>query len=230
MLVTIEAKPEPLVIDPRESAVIAVDMQNDFGSPGGMLESKGVSIEAARATIQPTRRVLDSARAAGMTVVFLKMEFARDLSNLGGADAPNRVKHLGFGVGTGDFLIEGTWNTQIVDELAPESSDVLVSKQKYSGFFETELDDLLQGRGIRNLIFVGWTTSVCVESTLRDGFFRDYHCLILSDCTAEVVGGDLVRTNHEASLLVIESLFGWVAESNSLLQSLSRAPLQTVRR
>jgi ureidoacrylate peracid hydrolase len=229
VLVTIGAKPEPLAIEPRESAVIAVDMQNDFGTAGGMLESQGVSIEAARATIEPTRRVLDSARAAGMTVVFLKMEFARDLSNLGGADVPNRTKHVGFGVGVGDFLIEGTWNTQIVDELAPESSDVLVSKHRYSGFFETELDDVLRERGVRNLIFVGWTTSVCVESTLRDGFFRDYRCLILSDCTAEVVGRDLVRTNHEASLLVIERLFGWVSESNSVVQSLSQARLQPAR-
>ncbi len=227
MHVTIGAKPEPLAIDPRESAVIAVDMQNDFGSAGGMLESQGVSIDAARATIEPTRRVLDSARASGITVVFLKMEFSRDLSNLGGADAPNRTKHLDFGVGVGDILIEGTWNTQIVDELAPESSDLLVSKQRYSGFFKTELDDVLQERGIRNLIFVGWTTSVCVESTLRDGFYRDYRCLILADCTAEVVGRDLVRTNHEASLLVIERLFGWVTDSNSLLQSLSQARLSS---
>lgn len=227
MRVTIDAKPEPLSIDPRETAVIAVDMQNDFGAEGGMFASKGLPIEATRATIEPTARVLEAARAAGMPVVYLKMEFARDLSNLGSPDAPNREKHLGFGVGRGDFLIEGTWNTDIVPELAPQPSDILVSKHRYSGFFQTELDDVLREREIKNLVFVGWTTSVCVESTLRDAFFRDYRCVVLSDCTAEVVGSDLVRTNHEASLLVIEGLFGWVADSESLVQALAQAAVET---
>jgi nicotinamidase-related amidase len=129
------------------------------------------------------------------------------------------------GVGAGDFLIEATWNTDIVEELAPQPADVLVSKHRYSGFFETELDDILRARGVKNLIFVGWTTSVSVESTLRDAFFRDYRCVLLSDCTAEVVGSDLSRTNHEASLLVVEAPFGWVAESESLVQALERAQL-----
>ncbi len=230
MDVTIAARPEPLTIDPSETAVIAVDMQNDFGAEGGMFASKGLPIEAARATIEPTALVFGAARAVGMTVVYLTMEFARDLSNLGGPDAPNREKHLGFGVGVGDFLIAGTWNTQIVPELAPEPGDVLISKHRYSGFFETELDDVLRGRGVKNLVFVGWTTSVCVESTLRDAFFRDYRCVVLSDCTAEVVGSDLVRTNHEASLLVIEGLFGWVADSESLVRALAGARAPTVSR
>jgi len=221
---------EPFGIDPPETAVIAVDMQNDFGAEGGMFASKGLPIDAARATIEPTAQVLDAVRAAGMTVVYLKMEFKRDLSNLGGPDAPNRDKHLGFGVGAGDFLIEGTWNTDIVPELAPKPRDVLISKQRYNGFFQTELDDVLREREIKNLVFVGWTTSVCVESTLRDAFFRDYRCMILSDCTAEVVGSDLVRTNHEASLLVIESLFGWVANSEAFVQALAPAAVETAAR
>lgn len=230
MLVSIEAKPERLAINPRETAVIAVDMQNDFGAEGGMFASKGLPIEAARATIEPTARVLDAAREAGMTVVYLKMEFARDLSNLGGPDAPNREKHLGFGVGSGDFLIEGTWNTDVVSELAPQPADIVISKQRYSGFFETELDEVLRSREIKSLVFVGWTTSVCVESTLRDAFFRDYRCVVLSDCTAEVVGSDLARTNHEASLLVIEGLFGWVADSESFVQALAPAAVGTAPR
>jgi ureidoacrylate peracid hydrolase len=104
---------------------------------------------------------------------------------------------------------------------------VLISKQRYSGFFQTDLEDVLRGREIKNLVFVGWTTSVCVESTLRDAFFRDYRCLVLSDCTADVVGSELVRTNHEASLLVIEGLFGWVAESESPVEALAQAAVET---
>ena len=230
MHVTIEAKPEPLAIDPHKTAVIAVDMQNDFGAEGGMFASKGLPIEAAQATIEPTARVLHAARMSDITVVYLKMAFKRDLSNLGGPDAPNREKHLGFGVGIGDFLIEDTWNTDIVPELTPQPGDVLVSKHRYSGFFETELDDVLRQRDVKNLVFVGWTTSVCVESTLRDAFFRDYRCVVLSDCTAEVVGSDLARTNHEASLHVIEGLFGWVADSESFVRALAPASVETTAR
>jgi ureidoacrylate peracid hydrolase len=223
MDVMIAATPEPLVVDPRKTAVIVVDMQNDFGAEGGMFHSNGLPIDAARATLEPTARVLEAARTSAMTVVYLKMEFERDLSNLGAPGAPNHERHLRLGVGSGDSLIKGTWNTEIVDELTPEADDLVVSKHRYSGFFETELDNVLRERGIENLVFVGWTTSVCVESTLRDAFFRDYRCVILSDCTAEAVGSDLVRTNHDASLRVIEALFGWVSDSESVVQALSAA-------
>ena len=78
--------------------------------------------------------------------------------------------------------------------------------------------------GISALVFTGCTTSVCVESTLRDAFFRDYRCLLLEDCTAEPIGSRLGRSTHEASLLVIETLFGWVASSAALLEALAAEP------
>jgi ureidoacrylate peracid hydrolase len=99
-----------------------------------------------------------------------------------------------------------------------------VSKHRYSGFYATDLDRLLRASGLDTLIFTGATTSVCVESTLRDAFYRDYRCVLLSDCTAEPIGSQLTRSNHEASLLVIETLFGWIADSPSLVTALSDAP------
>ena len=95
----------------------------------------------------------------------------------------------------------------------------MIAKHRYSGFFETDLDEVLRSRGITSLIFTGCTTSVCVESTLRDAFYRDYRCLLLTDCCAEAVGGDQERTNHDASLTVIEALFGWTTESDHLIAS-----------
>jgi ureidoacrylate peracid hydrolase len=220
MPITIAARPQPYAFDPSATAVIAIDLQNDFGARGGYVDSFGVPIEGTRATIGPIARVLDAARAANIAIVYTKMEYKRDLSNVGGAESPNREL---LGLGSGDFLIENTWNTDIVPELAPRHGDTIVSKQRYSGFFETNLDDILRGRGITNLVFVGWTTSVCVESTVRDAFYRDYRCVVLEDCTAETVGRSQVRTNHEASLLIIEAQFGWVADSQSLVDGLARA-------
>jgi ureidoacrylate peracid hydrolase len=228
--ITVEARPTPLTLEPSRTAVIVVDMQNDFGSEGGMFARGGVPIEAIQATVEPTARVLAAARNAGMKIVYMQMQFEPDLSNAGPPDAPNRRRHLAFGVGTpveapdgseSRLLIRDTWNTEIVPELAPEESDVVVPKHRFSGFFETELDGILMGLEIENLVFTGCTTSVCVESTLRDAFFRDYKCLLLSDCTAEPVGSDLARTNYDATLLLVETFFGWVADSRAFLEALS---------
>ena len=105
--------------------------------------------------------------------------------------------------------------------------DVILHKHRYSGFFETALDETLRDRGIDTLVFTGCTTSVCVESTFRDAMFRDYRCLLLEDCTAEPIGAGLPRGNHEASLLVLEILFGWIATSASFLAEIE-APATVV--
>jgi ureidoacrylate peracid hydrolase len=108
---------------------------------------------------------------------------------------------------------------------------VVVSKHRYSGFYQTNLDDTLKSRVIKYLIVTGCTTSVCVESTVRDAMFRDYSCVVLEDCTAEPIGSDLPRTNHDASLLVIERLFGWVSSSGNFIAALgTRCPADEVRR
>ena len=229
----IEARPSPLSLDPVRTAVVVVDMQNDFGADGGMFARVGVPLDGIRAVVEPTARVLAAARQAGMTVVYLKMEFEPDLSDAGPSDSPNFLLHQALGAGEAvvapdgnpsQILVKGTWNTEILPELTPKRGDLVVSKHRYSGFFETDLDAILEERGISALVFTGCTTSVCVESTLRDAFFRDYRCLLLEDCTAEPIGSRLGRSTHEASVLVIETLFGWVASSAGLLEALAAEP------
>src|SRR5919106_1749684 len=229
--IVVDARPEQLAIDPRTTAVIVVDMQNDFGAEEGMFARAGIPIADIGAVVEPIAQVLDAARRTGMTVVYLTMQFEPDLSNAGAPDAPNFLKHKPLGIGQvvaapdgreSRTLVSGTWGTEILPELAPREGDLVVAKHRYSGFFETELDAILRGRGIESLVFTGCTTSVCVDSTLRDAFYRDYRCLLLRDCTGEPIRSDLARSNHEASLLVIETLFGWVADSRSLLRALRR--------
>jgi ureidoacrylate peracid hydrolase len=227
--VVVDARPERLAIDPRTTAVIVVDMQNDFGAEGGMFARAGIPIADIETVVGPIAHVLRAARRAGMKVIYLTMQFEPDLSNAGAPDSPNFLKHKLLGVGDvvaapdgrkSRTLIEGTWGTEILPELTPEEGDIVVAKHRYSGFFETELDAILREHGIESLVFTGCTTSVCVDSTLRDAFYRDYRCLLLSDCTGEPIGSNLARSNHEASLLVIETLFGWVSDSPSLLRAL----------
>jgi len=237
-VIRVDTQSEPVTLDLAQTAVIVVDMQNDFGAPGGMFDRAGVDISGIRAAVEPTARVLAAARRAGLKVVYLKMGFQSDLSDAGAEDSPNRRRHLAFGVGkeapapngtTGRYLIRDTWNTDIVDELRPESEDIVLYKHRFSGFYETELHETLQSLGITYLIFTGCTTSVCVESTIRDAMFRDYHCVVLEDCTAEPIGAETSRTNHEASLLLFNVFFGWVAKSSEMLTALAGEPVSTNR-
>jgi ureidoacrylate peracid hydrolase len=119
-------------------------------------------------------------------------------------------------------VVEDTWNTAIVPELAPHPGDLVVGKTRYSAFFDTALDDELKAIGAKYLIFTGATTSVCVESTVRDAMFRDYVCVVLDDCTAHPIAVHAPPTNHEASLLVIELLLGGVAAASDV-QTVLRA-------
>jgi ureidoacrylate peracid hydrolase len=227
--ISVPARPASVSLEPRQTAVIVVDMQNDFASEGGMFARAGIDTSGIRAAVGPVSRVVQAARSAGMRVVYLKMEFRPDLSDIGGPGSANAVKHRLLRVGEsvtapdgreGRVLVKGTWNTEIVDELKPTEGDIIISKQRFSGFYNTELDTILRTLGISSLIFTGCTTSVCVESTLRDAAFRDYECLLLADCTAEPIGADLVRSNYEATLLLTEMMFGAVSDSAAFLKAM----------
>ena len=237
-MIDIQARPQPFSADPHELAVIVIDMQNDFGAPGGMFDRAGIDISAIRAATDATVPVLAAAREAGIPVVYVTMEHAADLSNAGPRTGPHWRKHAPLGLGdevlapdgsTSRTLVRDTWSTRIVDALAPRPGDTVVAKHRFSGFFETDLDEVLRGLGATCLLVTGCTTSVCVESTVRDAMFRDYSCIVLEDCSAEPIGAGFSRTNHEASLLVIETLFGWVSDAATVCDALAVSRTRTGR-
>src|SRR5437899_6782348 len=233
--VTLDAKPEPIAVDPARTAVIVVDMENDFATTGGMFDRAGADISGAQKAIAPTAKALAAARQAGMKIIYLKMGYRADLSDLGAPDSVNRTRHLKFGVGQkilapdgreSRILIRDTWNTDIVPELKPLPSDIVLYKTRFSGFYQTDLDATLKKLGLKYLIVTGVTTSICVESTVRDAMFRDYLCVLLEDCMSEPIGHDLPRTNHEASLLNAEVLLGWVSDSEHFIKAF---PVKTAK-
>ncbi len=227
---TLDARPHHFAFNPSTSAVLVVDMQNDFGAEGGMFARAGIDISMICKAVGPTASVLSTARRSGIQIVYLKMAFKPDLSDAGATDSPNYMRHLQMGVGTiveapdgsqSRVLIRETWNTEILPELAPVLGDVVIYKHRFSGFFETELDAVLKSRGIKQLIVTGCTTSICVDATIRDAMFRDYSCVLLSDCTGEPIGHDISRSNHDATLLTIEVLLGWVSTSDRFVAALA---------
>jgi nicotinamidase-related amidase len=129
--VVIEAKPACIQIDTAHTAVLVIDMQNDFGAKGGMFDRAGIDISMIQRAVAPTARLLTAARQAGIPVVYLKMGFQPDLSDAAPPDAPNWLRHvprIGTPVEPPDgtasrILIRDTWNTDILAELTPQEGD-----------------------------------------------------------------------------------------------------------
>ncbi len=226
---TMRAKPGDVQFSIANTAVLVIDMQNDFGAEGGMFHRAGIDISAIQRAVEPTKNVIQAARTRGIQIVYLKMAFKADLSDAGSTDSPNFARHQRMGVGMpvqapdgseSRILIRDTWNTEILPSLAAQSKDIVLYKHRFSGFFETDLNKVLRELGVKYLIVTGCTTSICVDSTIRDAMFRDYKCILLEDCTAEPIGDGLARSNHEASLLTIQILLGWTSTSGQFIAAL----------
>ena len=222
-IVTIPAKPEPVKVDLARTAVVIVDMQNAFATKGGMFDLVGQDISAAKGVIQTIKKTADAARAAGAKVVYLVYEYAADMSDSGGPGSPNWYKEFGLVAMNknpqykGKFLIKGSWDAAVVDELKPQPGDIVIGKSRYSGFRGTNLDVVLKTYNIKYLVFAGIATNVCVESTLRDGYFLDYWPILVADGTNNA-GPPITQ---QATLWNIEALFGWVTTSNDFVKAIS---------
>ena len=223
----LNAKPEPVEIDLHRAAVVVVDMQNAFATKGGMLDIAGVDISGAAKVVLSIKGIVDEGRRAGIPIVFLQMGYKQDLSNSGGPGSPNYHKELAMHLMNcrpelkGKLLTEGTWDFDIVEELKPQPQDIVIVKTRYSGFQGTTLDSPLRMRGIQYLFLTGIATNVCVESTLRHGYFLDYWPLLIADATMQA-GPSVLQ---EATLFNVESFFGWTVQSKEFLKTLRASQL-----
>ncbi|HEY0414034.1 MAG TPA: pyrimidine utilization protein B [Allosphingosinicella sp.] len=212
-LVTLPARPEPIRVAADETAVIVVDMQNAYASPGGYLDLAGFDIGGAAKVIAQTVKVLEVARAAGMPVIYFQNGWDADYVEAGGPGSPNFHKSNALKTMRarpelqGQLLARGGWDYELVEALAPKPGDIRLHKTRYSGFFNSQLDSVLRSRGIRKLVLVGIATNVCVESTLRDGFFLEYFGIMLEDATHQA-GPEFLQ---KATVYNVETFFGWVS-------------------
>ena len=211
--VTLPARPEPIPLAPATTAVIVIDMQNAYASPGGYLDLAGFDISGAAKVIANIKPVLAVARAAGMPVIYFQNGWDADYVEAGGPGSPNFHKSNALKTMRarpelqGKLLAKGGWDYELVDDLKPEPGDIILHKTRYSGFFNSQLDSVLRSRGIRNIVFVGIATNVCVESTLRDGFFLEYFGVVLEDATHQA-GPEFIQ---QAAIYNIEKFYGWVS-------------------
>lgn len=219
------ARPQPLDLRPSETAVVVIDMQNAYASPGGYVDLAGFDISGASGTIGHIGKVLDAARSGGIQVIYLQNGWDPDYVEAGGPGSPNWHKSNALKTMrrrpelSGKLLARGGWDYAIVDALAPQPGDISIAKTRYSAFFNSQLDSVLRSRGIRNIVFVGIATNVCVESTLRDGFHLEYFGVLLGDATHHL-GPAFIQ---EATLYNVETFFGWVSTVDDFCAWASRA-------
>lgn len=219
----LSARPEPLYLHASNTALIVVDMQNAYASLGGYVDSAGFDISGAQSVIAKVGTALEAARAAGISVVYLQNGWDGDYVEAGGPGSPNWYKSNALKTMrkypelAGRFLAKGGWDYEIVDQLSPQPGDIVVPKTRYSGFFNSTLDSTLRARGIRNLVFTGIATNVCVEATLRDAFHLEYFGVMLEDATHEL-GGAAIQAS---SVYNIETFFGWVSTVDNFVNAVT---------
>jgi ureidoacrylate peracid hydrolase len=201
------------LIRPAKTAVIVVDVQNDFCRPEGALGKAGQPTGAAMAMLPNLQSLLTAARAAGTPVIFIQT------IHEAATDSEAWTWRLG-GV-VGGCCRKDTWGAEFT-EVAPLPDEPVVIKHRYSAFINTRLDSVLRTLKIENLIMTGVSTNVCVESTARQGYMLDYNIVFLSDCTAAYS-----QEEHDISLYNMRTHFGVVATSNDVIAAWKTAPALT---
>ena len=217
----LKAEPESIQLDAKQTALIVVDMQNAYTSLGGYLDLAGFDVSKTQPVVKQIQQAIDVAHAAGIQVIFFKNGWDADYVEAGGEGSPNF--HKSNAIKTmrkkpelqGKLLSKGGWDYELIDELQPAPQDIVIEKPRYSGFFHTQLDSILRAKGIRNLVFTGIATNVCVESTLRDGFFLEYFGVLLDDACYQA--GPVEA--HEATLFNVKTFFGWVSDTQSFAEN-----------
>jgi nicotinamidase-related amidase len=216
----VAAEPEPIELDWSATALVIIDMQRDFMEPGGFGETLGNDVSRLATAIKPIAAVLSAARDLGMLVIHTREGHLPDLSDAPPAKVERGAPSLRIGDPgpMGRILIRGEAGHDIIAELYPLDTEIVIDKPGKGAFYATELGEVLQKYGIENLLVCGVTTEVCVNTTVREANDRGYRCVVLSDGCASYF-----PEFHEMGLKMIKAqggIFGWVSDSGSVLKAM----------
>jgi nicotinamidase-related amidase len=220
---TIASSPQSVTVDLNRTALIVIDMQNDFCAKGGWVDHLGADFTPDRAPIGPLRGLLPHLRKAAVPVVWVNWGNRPDLLNM----PPNQIhlyKPHGVGIGLGEplpgsgahVLEKDSWAAAVVDELSPLPGDIMVDKYRISGFWDTPLESILKNLGTRTILFAGVNTDQCVFCTLTDANFLGYGCILLEDCCA-TTSPDFCT---QATIWNVKKCYGFVTRSDEVTAAL----------
>lgn len=218
--ITIPGQPHPVTVDLAETALMVIDMQRDFLYPEGFGAFLGNDVTLLQRTIAPIQRVLAVARERNMLIIHTREGHEPDLSDC----PPTKLDRWPAGTRIGDqgpmgrILVRGELGHDIIEEVAPAAGEIVLDKPGKSSFYATNLDEILQEHGIRNLLITGVTTDVCCSATVIGANDRGYNAIVLADCVASYS-----PERHAATLATISAqggIFGWVTTADDLLAQL----------
>ena len=201
LLGTLEQK-----IEPAHTALVVVDVLNDFCASGGFMDDEGANLEAVQAAADRLPALISAAREAGVLVVFIRNVYSSE-RNVYLADTwlEQAARRRGSSYTEREVCVAGSWGGDFYGDVRPEPGEPIVVKHRFSAFHNTDLDTILRAHGIRTLVMSGIATNVCVETTAREGFVRDYYIVFLADGTATYS-----EAEHQATLRVVDRYFGQV--------------------
>lgn len=223
--VSVAAEPQNVVIDLSHTAVIVVDMQNDFCAVGGHLSRCGVDCTPAQKLIAPINHLLQTVRQSDVPVIWLNWSVRTDRLNMSPSMPHIHLQNTGKPSGASAAFMQskggwgafaGQWGAEIAAGLNVVDKDIHVSKHRFSGFFDTELDSILRNMGVSTLFFAGVATDICVLATLQDAMFLGYDVLMMEDCVATNSPDYCI----EATKYHVKQLFGFMTLSTSLIDGI----------
>ncbi len=229
--VEIEALPQNVIIDLARTALIVIDMQNDFCGEGGWISSMGIDFSAARDLVEPINRLADALRAEHVPILWVNWGVRADRANLAPSTQHPFNPH-GSGPGlagprtTGNrrynVLEKDGWGADLVTGLQREPGDLWVDKHRISGFWDTPLNSILRNLNVSTLLFAGINADHCVYATLMDANFHGYDTIMLEDCVA--------TTSPEfclaATLHNVRFCFGFTTRSTTVISAAARSPVR----
>ena len=203
------ARESAQTLDRTKTAMIVVDMQNAFLSDEGSMVKTGMDITELKKTAAPVRRLVEACHSADIPIVFTRMVQRADFKDVGlRLERRPALKEV-------DSLVAGTWDAELDPRMDARPKDYILDKSRYSSFYNTNLEVILRGLAVDTLIICGVTTEICVESTIRDAYFRDFRIVVPEDAVAAM---DVAR--HQGTLLTIQFGFGTVTTTAEVIDSL----------
>ncbi len=193
-------------VRPEHTALLVIDVQNDFCAEDGIMAEEGFDVSQARAMAARLPAILSAARAAGVLVVFVRNVYSSEHNfYLSDAWLEQASRRREGSYTRRPVCREGSWEGDFYGDVRPEPGDPVVTKHRFNAFRNTDLDTILRAHGVRTIVMTGVATNVCVETTARDGFMRDYYVVFTDDGTAAYAEED-----HRATLRNIDRFFGQV--------------------
>lgn len=221
--VQVAAAPREVVIDLNRSAIVVVDMQNDFCADDGHLGRGGLDCSGARRLIAPINRMLQAARPQHVPILWLswsvrpdRLDMNPSMPHIHAADPHDPLLRRKGGWGA----FAGTRGAEIADGLDVDGRDIHVLKHRFSGFVDTQLDSILRNMGVTTLFFAGVATDICVLATLQDAVFLGYDAVMVTDCVTTSSPDFCVR----AATYHVEELLGFTCASEALIEGMGRSP------